>query len=107
MKLRDTSVAHHAPNENLQRPLHHLDSRHILPAVGPDPVVMAAGDFEEAKRRPAIEKLHPQRRMVRFFFVGFGEIQPPAPLVHGKPGLHPELERLQLQTGLQTPVGGG
>ena len=39
-------------------------------------------------------------------FVGFGEIQPPALLFHDKPGLHNELEGLQLQAGLRTPIDG-
>ena len=44
--------------------------------------------------------------MLQFFFVDLGEIQPPALLVCGKSVLHPELERLQLQTGLQIPATG-
>ena len=39
-------------------------------------------------------------------FVDYCEFQSPALLIHGKPGLHPELERLHLQAGPQTPIDG-
>ena len=44
----------------------------------------------------SLRSTHIQSRMDQFF-VDFSESQPPALLVYGKQGLHPELEWLQLQ----------
>ena len=103
--LAEAQIANHAPNKNLQRLLHPLDSRQLRAAVGPDLVVTAVRDSEELKRHLITGKdASPVPNGL--VFVGFDEIQPPAVLIHSDPGLHSELERLQLQTRLQIPVAG-
>ena len=67
MKLREASVARHAPNENLQRLFRRLDSRHLRAAVGPGPVVPVVRDFEELKRSLVTEKDAPPLQNVPFF----------------------------------------
>ena len=59
-------------------------------------------DFKELQQSIITEHDKPPEQHCPVF-VGFGEIQPPALLIHGKLGLQPELDQLQLQAGLQTP----
>ena len=52
--------------------------------------------FEELKRCPVIET-DAAPGQSGAVFVGFGEVQPPMLLLHGKLGRHPKLERLQFR----------
>ena len=105
VRLREAFVAHHVPNKNLQRPHHRPDNRHLWAAVGPDLAVPSVGDLEELKGRLATEKDTPLYSP-EWSFMDFYKIWPSGFLVHGKPAPHPELERLQLQAGLQVLVDG-
>ena len=103
VQVREASVAHHAPDEDLQGLLDRLHDRHLRAVVGPYAVVLAVGRLENLEGRLIAEEDTPPV-LDRPVLAGFGEFQPPALLVLGQPGLQLEFEQLQLEAGLQIAV---
>ena len=55
MQVREASVAHHTPDEDLQGLLDRLSDRHVPAAVCPDAVVLAVGRLENVEGRLVAE----------------------------------------------------